>query len=329
MSFFYPNYLWWLLALPVLGIVLIVSAVRGRSALSSLVGDYIREEVMNVLTVKSFITAVLYTVALASLVVAIAGPQWGEISVEDERRGLEIVFLVDVSNSMLVDDVVPSRLGRTREVIRAVVNQLPDAHRAIVVFKGGASVLVPMTDDPAAFELAVSNVSPSLVTNPGTELSEGLARAIEVFPGGTPRHPVIVLFSDGGHDEGLDSRVVDRVREARIPVHTVLAGTPAGGTIPTSDGGVLRDASGEPVIVGVMEERMRRLAQVTDGQFFFLTDGTTVSRLVTELEQTGGSGVSVLFRQVSVDRYHLFVLLTLVLVAVTILVRSVRWRGLI
>ncbi|TVR66240.1 MAG: VWA domain-containing protein [Spirochaetaceae bacterium] len=329
MTFLYPQYLWFLLALPLLGVLLLFSVLRGRSAIATLVGGYARNDVMNILTIKSFVVTVLFSVALSSLIVAIAGPRWGEVSVEDERRGMEIVFLVDISNSMLVDDIAPSRLGRSREVIRAVAARLPEAHHAIVVFKGGASVLVPMTDDPAAFELAVSNLSPALVTAPGTELSGGLALAAETFPGGTPRHPVIVLFSDGGHEEGISGRVVERLRDASIPVYAVIAGTPAGGTIPTTDGGVLRDSAGDPVIVGIMEERMRRLAEATGGELYYLSEGTTGNRLAGDLEQIGGAGAGVLFRQVSVDRYHLFVLLALFLLTVMLLIQNIRWKGLV
>lgn len=329
MTFLRPQYLWLLAALPVLGVLMLIAVLRGRAAAGELLGGYIRNEVMNVLAVKSFVLTVLFSAALVSLILAVAEPQWGEVSLEDERRGLEIVFLVDISNSMLVDDVAPSRLGRTREVIRAVSARVPEAHHAVVIFKGGASVLVPMTDDPAAFELAVSNLSPALVTAPGTELAGGLALAADTFPGGTPRHRVIVLFSDGGHDEGIDRRVTERLRDQGIPVHAVIAGTPAGGTIPTTDGGVLRDSSGEPVVVGIMEERMRRLAAATGGEVFFLTEGTTVARLAGELEQIGGSGASVLFRQASVDRYHVFVLLALALITVMLLVQNIRWKGLV
>lgn len=329
MTFLHPDYLWWLLGVPVLAGVLVIALVRARHTLGFLVGTYIREDLLNILTIKHFVVTVFFSVAVSALVVAVAGPQWGEVSVEDERRGLEVVFLVDVSNSMLVDDVSPSRLQRTREVIRAVASRFPGMHHSVVVFKGGSSVLVPMTDDPAAFELAVSNLSPALVTAPGTDLSGALLKAIGAFPQGTPRHRAIVLFSDGGHDEGISTGVLEQVRDSAIPVLAVVAGTPAGGTIPTADGGVLRDSTGEPVIVRVEESRMRRIADISGGALYYLTESNIVPRIAADLEQVGGLGAAVLFRQVTVDRYHLFVLVALLLLTLIVLVQSLRWRGLI
>lgn len=327
MTLLYPDYLWGLLALPVLGIVLLLVAIHNRATLSALIGGRTRHDVVYILSVKSFIVTILLSAALSSLVLALAGPQWGEVSVEDERRGLELVFLIDVSNSMLVSDVSPSRLARSREVARAITARLPGLHHAVVVFKGSASVLVPMTDEPTAFDLAMNYLSPALVTTPGTNIAEALTTAVETFPGGTPRRRAIVMFSDGGHDNTVNTRVLESIRDTGIPVYTITAGTPAGGTIPTTDGDVLRDGDGVPIVTGAMEELMQRIASTTGGSHYRLTEANLVQRLVSDLEQFGGIGIGVLFRQVSVDRYHLFALAAIVLLTIMILVQNIRWRG--
>lgn len=329
MTFLYPLYLWLFPGVLLVGALLLFAVWRSRRALTAYLGGRLLEEALNIFALKSFISAVLCLTALAMLILALAGPQWGSRSVEEERRGLELVFLVDVSNSMLVEDVLPSRLVRTREVARSVASRFPESSRGIVVFKGGASVLVPLTGDPAAFDLAISYLSPALVTSPGTDLDEALPVAADLFPGGTPRHRVVLLFSDGGHDQGVSRQVLEDLRDRGIPVFTILAGTPAGGTIPTTDGGVLRDAQGDPVIVGVKSRRMEEIASVTGGKAYNLSETAIVNRLVQELEQLSGQGASVLFRQVAVDRYHLFVLAALGLLAVMIGVQSFRWRDLL
>ncbi|SIQ64196.1 Ca-activated chloride channel family protein [Alkalispirochaeta americana] len=329
MTFLYPVYLWLLLGVPLVMGLLLFAAWRSREALTAYLGGKLLQDALEILVLKNFISAVLFTMALALLVVSLGGPQWGSRSVEEERRGLELVFLVDVSNSMLVEDVLPSRLARTREVARSVASRFPEASKGIVVFKGGSSVLVPLTGDPAAFDLAISYLSPSLVTSPGTDLNEALPAAADLFPGGTPRHRVILLFSDGGHDLGVSRQVLEDLRDRGTPVFTVLTGTPAGGTIPATDGGVLRDGHGDPVIVGVNSRRMEEIASVTGGKAYSISETTIVNRLVQDLEHLSGEGVSVLFRQVSVDRYHLFVLAALGLLVVMILVQSFRWRDLL
>jgi Ca-activated chloride channel homolog len=328
-TFLYPDYLWGFLLLPVLGIVLLLVAIRNRSTLAALIGGRARDDVVYILSVKSFVVTVLLSIALSSLVVALAGPQWGEVSVEDERRGLELVFLVDVSNSMLVSDVSPSRLGRSREVARAVVSRLPGLHHSVMVFKGSASVLVPMTDEPTAFELAMTYLSPALVTTPGTNIDEALTSAARAFPDGTPRRRAILMFSDGGHDNTVNTRVLESVRDTGIPVYTILTGTAAGGTVPTTDGDVLRNDLGEPIVTGATEDLMQRIASTTGGNYYRLSDANLVQRLVGDLEQFGGFRSAMLFRQVSVDRYHLFVLSAILLLTIMILVQNVRWRGIL
>ncbi|MFW5694164.1 MAG: vWA domain-containing protein [Alkalispirochaeta sp.] len=326
MSFLYGHYLWLLAGLPVLGGLLLVAGYRNRRTVSRFVGEHRRTEILNVLAVKGFVTAVLFTGAIASLIVALAEPQWGEISVEDERRGLDLVFLMDVSNSMVAEDISPSRLVRSREVARSIVGRLDESYRAVVAFKGAATVVVPMTEDPVAFDLAMSNLSGALITTAGTSVRSGLDTALSAFPSGSPRRKAIVLFSDGEQLQDTVDEELERLRTADIPVLGVLTGTTGGATIPTGSGGVLRDDAGRPVMVGADRETLERLAAVSDGRVYDISDGSVAQEVAADLRELSGHGRDVVFREVSVDRYHVFVLLAFVLFAGILLVNHIRWR---
>ncbi len=329
MTFLYGNVLWLLAALPILGALLLFAGYRTRNTVSQFVGEHSRTEILNSLTVKGFVTAVLFTGAIAALIVALAGPQWGEIPVEDERRGLDVVFLMDVSNSMVAEDVPPSRLARSREVARSVVGRLDESYRAVVAFKGAATVVVPMTEDPVAFDLAMSNLSGALITTAGTNVRSGLDTALAAFPSGSPRQRAIVLFSDGEELQDAVDDELERLRSADIPVFGVLAGTPGGATIPTRSGGVLRDEEGRPVLVGANRATLEQLAAVSDGHVYDINNGTVAQDLATDLRELSGRGRDVVFREVSVERYHLFVLLAFVLFTGIVLVNHVPWRRLL
>ena len=329
MSFVYPEILWLLTGLPALGLILLWGTRRARQTVERFVGAHHRGEVMNVLVVKNFVVTILYTGAVTSLIFALAGPQWGEASVEDERRGLDLVFLMDVSNSMSAQDIPPSRLGRSREIARAIAARVPESYKAVVAFKGAATVVVPMTEDPVAFELALGNLTGALITTAGTSLENGLATALSAFPSGSPRHRAIVLFSDGEELQGTVREELDNLRRSGVPVYAVVAGTGDGATVPTRDGGVLRSEDGMPVIVGTDREILEELVEISNGGIYELFDTGVSQDIVAQLESLAGHGRDVVFREVSVDRYRLFVLLTLAFLAGVVLVRTIRWRDIV
>ncbi|MEX2442008.1 MAG: VWA domain-containing protein [Alkalispirochaeta sp.] len=326
MSFLYGQYLWLLAGLPLLGGLLLFAGYRNRRTVSRFVGEHRRTEVLNVLAVKGFVTAVLSTGAIASLIVALSGPQWGDISVEDERRGLDLVFLMDVSNSMIAEDIPPSRLVRSREVARSIVGRLDESYRAVVAFKGAATVVVPMTEDPVAFDLAMSNLSGALITTAGTSVRSGIDTALSSFPSGSPRQQAIVMFSDGEELQGTIDDELERLRTADIPVFGILTGTTGGATIPTRSGGVLRDETGRPVMVGADRSTLEQLASASSGHVYDITDGTVAQDVAADLGELSGRGRDVVFREVAVERYDLFVLLAFLLLTGVVLVNHTRWR---
>lgn len=327
MSFLYGQYLWLLAGLPLLGGFLLFAGYRNRRTVSRFVGAHRRTEILNVLAVKGFVTAVLFTGAMASLILALSGPQWGENPVEDERRGLDLVFLMDVSNSMIAEDIPPSRLARSREVARSIVGRLDESYRAVVAFKGAATVVVPMTEDPVAFDLAMSNLSGALITTAGTSVRSGIDTGLRAFPSGSPRQRAIVMFSDGEELQETVQDELERVRMADIPVFGVLTGTTGGATIPTRSGGVLRDESGQPVMVGADRSTLEQLATVSGGRVYDISDSSVAQDVATDLSELSGRGRDVVFRDVAVERYHVFVLLAFVLLAGIVVVNHIRWKG--
>ncbi|MFA7566466.1 MAG: VWA domain-containing protein [Alkalispirochaeta sp.] len=325
MTFGYPDLLWLLLALPVGGIVVFFAVRRSLRNVLVISGDFQRRDITNLYVVRYFVASVLFAGAVASVIIAAAEPEWGEQTVEDDRQGLEIVFLIDVSNSMRAEDVEPSRLARARSVARAVVTRFPEAYTGVVIFKGAATTLVPMTEDSVAFDLAMSNLSGGLITTAGTSLYDGLATALDAFPPGSPRHQVIILFSDGEELQRSVDTLSDRLRRSDIPVLAVQTGTSAGATIPLSSGGVLRDGSGNPVVVGVDEAVLRKLADISKGRYFQINDPTVTQSIVEELQRRIGDGKDLLFRRAGEDRYHLFVLLAFVLLTAKVVSYSIPW----
>lgn len=325
MTFEFQDALWYLAALPIAGIIMVFALRRSLRTIRDIAGDYRRREIIGNHIVRYFILSILFTAAIAALIIAVAEPQWGNEMIEDDREGLEIVFAIDVSNSMRAEDIRPSRLARSRNVARTIAGQFPEAHKAVVIFKGAATVLVPMTEDPVSFELAMSNLSGALITTAGTDIQDGTNAALDAFPTGTPRRQIIVLFSDGEQLVENAGDIHRRLREEDIPVLVVQTGTVGGATIPIPTGDLLRDEDGRPIIAGVDESTLRELAEASDGVYYRITEGTVAQTIVDDIRARTGAGEEVLFRPSGDSRYYVFVLVALALLGGTIVVQSIPW----
>ncbi len=325
MRFEYGRALWLLLALVPLAGGAYLLYRRSLSNLTYLVGQHQRVAFMEALTFKRFVTGFLFHVALALGVVAIADPHWGEQSIEDERRGLEVVFLMDVSNSMLAEDVAPNRLARSREVARAVYARLSDMAAGVIAFKGDETVISPMTEDSVAFERAMDILSGALVSTAGTDIEAALRVAADSFPGRTERRKVVLLFTDGQEISGNYRGLFRNLRGLDVTVVTVATGTAAGSMIPLPTGGVLRDLDGNPVVAGVDLDGLETLAAETGGKHFSINDAAVVNQLTDYLEEVSAKGRSVVFRVRETPRYRLFVVLSVSMLVLSVLFEIRRW----
>ena len=323
----YVEALWLLLLIPIIAAVSYFGFVGARRRLTRIVGTYAQETFHETFVFRRFLLTFLFILTVTFLVIALGDPRWGEESIEDERRGLEIVYLMDVSNSMLAEDVEPNRISRSRDVARAVQSRLPDSYTAVVTFKGDAGIISPMTEDTAAFELAMDYLSGAMVTTPGTNVESGLDAAISLFPPGTGRRKVILLFSDGQELAGDVRRLVRNLLEKEITVLSVVAGTEGGSHIPLGTGGVLRDAGGNPVIAGINVVAMNEIASETTGRVFYLNAPGIVGDLIGTLEELSGEGRSVVFRVAETERFRLFVVLALLSLIGSLIVETRRWGG--
>jgi Ca-activated chloride channel homolog len=221
--------------------------------------------------------AALLLPAAALLGVAAAGPRWG-VAAEPRAGQGDVVLVLDASNSMLAEDVRPSRLERERAAARAMVDRLAGSRVGLVAFGGSGHVLAPLTGDAAALNLYLDALSPDIVNQSGTSLYSALRQALALLgPAGQggAGPGSIVLVSDG---EALDPpnlvdlSLTDAVRRG-VPIHTVGIGTAAGAPVPDIDVisgrriGVKRELDGSAAVSRLDEETLRRIARETGGTY--------------------------------------------------------------
>jgi Ca-activated chloride channel family protein len=210
-----------------------------------------------------------FGVALASLAFALARPRWGSGTEKVERRGVDVVFLLDSSLSMGARDVQESRLFVAKSLILRMAKEMPGNRVGLVQAEGDGVILSPLTLDGAVLDLLLDTIDPGSLPTPGTELASGLDAALQLFGEERTKHRALVLLSDGeDHGGGMDRRI-ERLKEAGVVVFAVGVGSREGAEIPLPGGGseVKKDREGSRVVTRLHEESLRALAKATSGLY--------------------------------------------------------------
>ena len=220
------------------------------------------------------LSVLLLAVAVAGTALALARPRWGSEQREVERRGVDVVFVLDSSLSMSARDVVPSRLAVAETVVRALVHAMPGNRVALVQAEGSGVVLTPLTLDGAVIDLLLDAVEPGSLPQPGTELAPALGTALDLFAETGPEHRVMVLVTDGEDHGGHLDAVVERLRREGVVLVAVGVGTRHGAPIPLpvsperrQRDGFKRDDAGEVVISRLDEGKLETIASETGGVY--------------------------------------------------------------
>lgn len=231
--------------------------------------------------------ATLQVLGILFCTLAVARPQWGYTWVDVQRRGLEIVVLLDTSNSMRANDLTPSRLQRAKWGIEELVGTLRSDRIGLVALAGDAQVLCPLTLDYGAFMLHLNDVFPGIIPRGGTKLPRALEVAAEAFDaeeGEADR--VMLLISDGETHEGDVDAAARMLRDRGIRVFAIGIGTPEGSLIPLpmDEGGpYLRNRQGEVVMSALDEATLLRLTRTTNGLYHRATPADFgVTRLIEQ-----------------------------------------------
>lgn len=227
----------------------------------------------------------LQSVVMILCLMAWARPQMGQSRQEVKSEGFELMIAVDVSESMLTEDVKPSRLEQAKKELQRLVDLMPGNKMGVIAFAGSAALVSPLTNDPGAIKMYLDSLTTDTVSEQGTCFECALKIAKEGFERGgvsgddsvkTTR--VILLASDGEDHEPGALDMAAQLRKDQIRIFTVAYGTEKGGTIPVRDPmgylrGYKKDKSGQLILTTVKGEELRKIASAGDGSFYFSTFG--------------------------------------------------------
>lgn len=275
MRFYNPEFFYLFFIIPLfIGLHLFALHERKRKILSIGDASLVKEMSSSCNYKLRNLSFVIFLMGIFFTILALVRPQYGKKVEKVKTKGLDIMLVVDCSNSMLAEDIKPSRLEYTKSEIASFIDNLRGDRVGITAFKGDAQVVCPLTLDYSAVKLFLDILSPNVITTPGTNIEIAIKKAKDalMIKEEEAKYKVMVLITDGENLEGTPLSAVEEVREAGIKIFTVGIGTPMGEPIPIKDenGNVteyMKDESGNVVMSKLDEETLQRIALITGGGY--------------------------------------------------------------
>lgn len=286
MRFANPEYLYLLALLLPLLVALFIYSVHWRKQALKSYGDIelLKRLMPSMASLRGKISFWLLTVAVVLAIVMLARPQFGSSKEVVTTRGVEVVVALDISNSMLADDIKPNRLEKAKRLISRIMSKSKENKVALIVFAGDAFVQLPITDDFISAGMFLESISPSLIEYQGTDIGAAIDLAAKSFTPNEKIGKAIVLITDGENHEGGAEEAAKRAAEKGMNVFVLGIGTDKGGRIPV--GGkdeYMRDEQGYQVLSKLNEEMARSIAEAGKGTYVRV-DNTNNAQAIIENE---------------------------------------------
>ena len=321
------EWLWLLLALPLIPIIFGVLLQWRRRKLRRFGCEATLKSLMpDVSIARGWIKTIIFTIAIGFLTLAAARPRTGSKLSSVESEGREIVFVVDVSNSMLAEDVKPSRMERTRYALSRLLENMKEDRVGIVAFADEAEVILPITADYKMAQAKVRTLSPELIAYQGTDVGSALEVAMLSFSSSTQnnRSRVAILITDGeAHDEGALMRA-ERAAAEGIMICAIGIGTPEGEPL-IIDGKPMEDENGKMVVTKLNESLLQQIAETTGGIYArSRNDNFGLESIVERLDSIEASRFEVRTFEEYDEQYQWFLGVALLLLIVEMLLLGRR-----
>ena len=282
-----PIYLYMLAVIPVLVIIRLLMVHQQKKRLRRF-GDpaLVRELMPNVSRFRPAVKFYLLLAALSLLIVMVARPQFGTKISHEKRTGIETIIAMDVSNSMLAEDVAPSRLDRSKMMVENLVDHFTNDKIGLIVFAGDAFIQLPITSDYVSAKMFLSSISPDMIATQGTDIAAAINMASNSFTQQQGVGKAIIIITDGEDHEGGALEAAKEAKAKGMRVYVLGVGSPNGAPIPTGDGEYMKDNTGQTVMTGLNEQMCRELAQAGGGAYIHVENNSNAQQqLDTELDK--------------------------------------------
>jgi Ca-activated chloride channel family protein len=266
-----PEYLYLLLLLPVITILWILNRLRKKNALKRL-GDpeLVKRLMPEVSNARPLVKMILISFSVICLIIILARPQFGSKMEEVKRQGVEVIISLDVSNSMLAEDIQPTRLERAKQAISRLVESLQNDKLGLIVFAGDAYTQIPVTTDYISAKMFLSTITPEIVPKQGTAIGSAIDLAMSSFSQTKDKSRALIIITDGENHEDDPVVKAKEAAEKGIVIYTIGIGSAEGVPISVTTAGrrdFLKDQNGNTVITRLDENILKEIAMTAGGKY--------------------------------------------------------------
>ena len=283
-------------------------------------------------TFKSTLKLIILLLGIAFLIISLTNPKMGTKLKTIKREGVDVVFALDVSKSMLAEDIAPNRLEKAKQIISKTIDKLGSDRVGIIIYAGNSYPLLPITTDHAAANMFLQNANPDMVSSQGTAINEALELAKTYYNNDDQTNRFLIIISDGEDHQEETKQVAQNLANEGVKIYTVGVGTERGGPIPMRLNGAMigykKDRKGETVITKRVPEVLQGIADASDGEYI---DGNITDKPVNEIAKIIGNAEKNEFetKQFSdyKDQFQWFLAIALLFLIVDVLLfdKKTKW----
>lgn len=277
---------WVLLVIPVIILLFAILQLWKRNAQKRFANSKLLKRLSpNQSLFKSILKIIVLCLALACLAIALVNPKIGTKLETVKRQGVDIVFAVDVSKSMLAEDIAPNRLEKSKQLVTQIINSLASDRVGIIAYAGKAFPQLPITTDYASAKMFLQSMNTDMLSSQGTAINEAIELAKTYFDDEEQTNRVLIIISDGEDHSELASNVAEEASDEGIRIFTIGVGDIKGGPIPIKRNGVLlnykKDGQGETVVTKLNEDTLKDIAEEANGAYI---NGSNTTKVIEEIK---------------------------------------------
>ena len=267
-----PIYFYFLAIIPIMIVIfLLVLWWKKRTQRKFSNPELLEKLAPNTSTFKSALKLIMLMLGMAFLIISLVNPKMGSKLKTVKREGVDVVFALDVSKSMLAEDIAPNRLEKAKEIISKIIDKLGSDRVGVIIYAGNSYPLLPITTDHAAANMFLQNADPDMVSSQGTAINEALELAKTYYNNDEQTNRFLIIISDGEDHQEETKQVAQNLSNEGVKIYTVGVGTEKGGPIPMRLNGNMigykKDNKGETVITKLTPEVLEGIADSGNGRY--------------------------------------------------------------
>lgn len=328
-----PDFLYLLLLLPVLILLYIINVISKKKALKRL-GDtnLVENLVPEMSRVRPVIKFILQLIAFSAAVIMLSRPQFGSKLEDVKKHGVEVIIALDVSNSMLAEDIQPDRLTRAKQAISRLVDNLDNDKIGLIVFAGDAYTQIPITTDYISAKMFLSTIRPDMVPKQGTAIGAAISLGMKSFSPGEGKSKAMIIITDGENHEDNPVAKAEEAYKAGITIHTIGIGSADGVPIPVMLDGrkdYLKDVDGNTVITKLDEDILKKIALSANGNYVRASNSNIgLDEIFNEIRKMKKQELeSTMYTEYN-DQYQIFAAITLIALLIDFIIMERKNRRL-